>query len=117
VIATAVLCPAPPLLIRSVTGADPVVPELRQACLDAVTTLVGRGPDLISVVGVAGQTRRWDGSAQLNVAADMMATGRAAWRVLAGAMHGVQMTSHVWYCGDPFGVAYLVASMTAGRTG
>ena len=44
VITAAALCPAPPLLARELTGADPVLPELRQACLDAVTALLSRRP-------------------------------------------------------------------------
>jgi hypothetical protein len=249
VITAAALCPAPPLLARPVTGADPVLPELRQACLDAVTALVRSTSDLVAVIGADAQTRRWDSTAGLNLAAyapgisslgtehvgvdancgpapvgasdhtatgvglplsvglggllldqagyrgrrylvcvgeeepaarcaalgrqlaeaegqaallvmadgsarrglkapgyldersfgfdaeverairagnlaallaldqdlarDLMATGRPAWQVLAGAMNGRPVASQIWYCGDPFGVAYLVASLTA----
>ena len=238
-IIAAALCPAPPLLARELTGADPVLPELRTACLDATAALLAAGPDLVAVVGVAAQTRRWDsrrrldlapyapalrsahtgsgeadgnleGAApiplplglagrlldqagypasralhsvseqepawdcaalgtQLATAADrvallvmadgsarrglkapghldersapfdaeveravragdmagllaldtdlareLMATGRPAWQVLAGALAGRQPTSDVLYSGDPFGVAYLVASLTPG---
>ena len=46
------------------------------------------------------------------LARDLMATGRAAWQVLAGAMTGAWPGSRIRYCDDPFGVAYLVASLT-----
>jgi len=234
VITSAALCPAPPLLARELTGADPVVPELRQACLDATTALVADEPDLVAVVGVAAQTRMWPQDGRLNLAAygpglagesgrpavpgvpevpalplplglgallldqagysgrrelqsvgehepaaacaavgarlagsagrvallvmadgsarrgvkapgyldersfpfdaavegavragdmpallaldpvlarDLMATGRVGWQVLAGAMNGRPPASEIRYCGDPFGVAYLVASL------
>jgi hypothetical protein len=233
-ITTAALCPAPPLLARELTGADPVVPELRRACRDVVADLLRTEPDLIAVVGVAGESRAWDSAARLDVspyapaiglpriatadaaglplplplglgarlldeagyaggrelhsvteheqagacaalgarlagagarvallvmadgsarrglkapgyldersipfdaeverairAGDMaallaldavlgrelMATGRPAWQVLAGAMNGHRPASEVRYCDDPFGVAYLVASLAAG---
>ncbi len=237
-ITSAALCPAPPLLARELTGADPVVPELRRACLDAAAALVADEPDLIAVIGATGQTRAWspdgrldlsayapalrarpvedgagragdchepdvlplalglgarlldqagypghrelhgvsdqdppaacaalgarlastsarvallvmaDGSARRGLKApgysddrsrpfdaevercirtgdlsallaldpvlarDLMATGRPAWQVLAGAMNG-RPASVIRYCDDPFGVAYLVASLQA----
>ncbi len=40
-----------------------------------------------------------------------MAAGRPAWQVLAGALGGKVVESEIRYCDDPFGVAYLVASM------
>ena len=42
----------------------------------------------------------------------LMATRRPAWQVLAGAMNGQRPASQIRYCDDPFGVAYLVASLT-----
>jgi hypothetical protein len=45
------------------------------------------------------------------LARELMATGRAAWQVLAGAMSGAALASEIRYCDDPFGVAYLVASL------
>jgi hypothetical protein len=233
VIVSAALCPAPPLLARELTGTDPVLPELREACHRVTATLLTAAPDLVAVVGVAAQTQHWDprsgldlapyapalrarpgpdggdgdapavplplglaarlldqagyeadrvlhsvserapawdcaalgqqlataaervallvmadGSARrgpkapghldersaafdaeveraiqagdmaalLSVDADLayelMATGRAAWQVLAGALAGRQPASGILYSGDPFGVAYLVASLT-----
>jgi hypothetical protein len=58
-ITAAALCPSPPLLAREVTGRDPVVPELRQACAEAVRRLVCCEPDVIAVVGPAPGTARW----------------------------------------------------------
>jgi hypothetical protein len=233
VIVAAALCPAPPLLARELTGADPVLPELREACLAATATLLTAAPDLVAVVGVAAQTRHFDprsgldlapyapalrartypeegngaapavplplglaarlldqagyragrvlhsvserapawdcaalgqqlataaarvallvmadGSARrgpkapghldersapfdaeverairagdmaallavdADLASELMATGRPAWQVLAGALAGRQPASDILYSGDPFGVAYLVASLT-----
>lgn len=51
------------------------------------------------------------------LAQDLMATGRPAWQVLAGALGSgpdstVRPETEVLYAGDPFGVAYLVAVFT-----
>jgi hypothetical protein len=43
------------------------------------------------------------------LAADLMATGRAAWQVLAGSLDGARPAAEILYADDPFGVAYLVA--------
>jgi hypothetical protein len=228
VIIEAALCPSPPLLARELTGADPVVPDLRRACLDATGKLLAGRPDLVVVVGGGPDTRAWppdgqldlagyapavsgiaadsarlrlplplglgamlldqagyagarslhavsddepaaacaalgtrlatagarvallvlgDGSARrtvkapgyldersapfdrvveqavragdlapllaidLSLARELMATGRAAWQVLAGATAGRRLATEIRYCDDPFGVAYLVASL------
>jgi hypothetical protein len=226
VIIAAALCPAAPLLVRELNGGDPVLPELRQACLDAVAELAAGEPDVIAVVGVACQTGSWDASSALDLARfaprpgsgpaaeppvpsslgvgawlltaagyaggrvlqsvakdeppaacaevgaalaraglrvgllvmadgsarrtlkapgyldersaafdaeveravraghlgallridpdlarDLMAAGRPAWQALAGALEGGQVTSEIRYSDDPFGVAYLVASL------
>lgn len=66
-ITAAALCPAPPLLARELTGADPVAPELRQACLNAAAGLVRARPDLVTVVGTGTATRTWDGGARLDL--------------------------------------------------
>lgn len=226
----AALCPAPPLLARELTGADAVVPELRQACREAADALVLADPGMIVVVGTGEQTRTWDaaqarlhlspyapalgappvapetlplalglgsrlldeagydgrrelqavganepapacaalgtllsqaaprvallvmadGSARRSLRApgyldersaafdsevgrairdgdmpallaldaglarELMATGRAGWQVLAGAMNGGRPASVIRYDDDPFGVAYLVASLIVG---
>jgi hypothetical protein len=68
VIAAAALCPAPPLLARELTGGDPVIPELRQACLDVTERLLRAAPDAVAVVGAARQTRTWDGASRLDLA-------------------------------------------------
>jgi hypothetical protein len=45
------------------------------------------------------------------LARDLMATGRPAWQVLAGAIPNDALVTEVLYRDDPFGVAYLVASL------
>ena len=47
----AALCPWPPLLVRELTGADPVLPELRAACAEAVAELLRDGPEVVAVAG------------------------------------------------------------------
>ena len=49
------------------------------------------------------------------LARDLMATGRPAWQVLAGAMRDLAPVTKVLYRGDPFGVAYLVACLEPRR--
>jgi hypothetical protein len=66
-ITAAALCPSPPLLAREVTGRDPVVPELRQACAEAVRRLVRCEPDVIAVVGPAPVTARWPADRRLDL--------------------------------------------------
>jgi hypothetical protein len=51
VITAAALCPWPPLLVRELTGADPVLPELRAACDAAVATLLASRPETVVVAG------------------------------------------------------------------
>ena len=65
-ITAAALCPSPPLLARELTGRDPVVSELREACAVAVRRLVGSEPDLIAVVGPAPVTARWPAGRRLD---------------------------------------------------
>jgi hypothetical protein len=223
-IIAAALCPAPPLLARELTGADPVVPELRRACAEAVAGLLPGEPEVIAVVGAGEQTWTFEGSGGLDLSAfapgiapdgspglplplglgarlldqagyagprllqlvgedepvgrcaelgaqiarsagrvallamadgsarrgpkapgyfdarsgpfdaeverairagdldallaldedlarELMATGRPIWQVLAGALRGAESASKISYCDDPFGVAYLVASL------
>lgn len=76
----AALCPAPPLLARELTGADPVLPELRQACREAVGELIRADADVVVVVGVADEERAVDPTARLDVttyAPALRARGRA----------------------------------------
>jgi len=68
-ITAAALCPSPPLLAREVTGRDPVVPELRQACAEAVRRLVRCEPDVVAVVGPAPVTARWPADRRLDLSA------------------------------------------------
>jgi hypothetical protein len=236
-IIAAALCPAAPLLVRELTGTDPVVPDLRAACVVAAAELGAAAPDVIAIVGVADHAATWnagwaldmavfapraqrqastwppagtksspdmppalgiggwlldqvgcdadrilrsvahdepadgcahvgatlasarervallvmaDGSARrsrnapgyldersaafdasvedairggrldallsldASLAQELMATGRPAWQVLAGALRGRKVTSDVRYSDDPFGVAYMVASIRVG---
>jgi hypothetical protein len=83
-IIAAALCPAPPLLARELTGADPVVPELRQACRDAAAGLLRGRPDVIVVVGAGEQTATWDGAAGLDVSRFAPGIGPAG----SAARHG-----------------------------
>jgi hypothetical protein len=46
-----------------------------------------------------------------SLASELMAAGRPAWQVLVGALGGQVVASEIRYCDDPFGVAYLVASI------
>jgi hypothetical protein len=223
-ITAAALCPAPPLLARELTGADPVVPDLREACRQAAAGLLASRPDVVAVVGAAEKTADWDPGGRLDLAAyapmlgpgagpsvptplglgaglldlagyqgrrvlqsvspddpaqrctelgaelagragrvallvmadgsarrgrrapghldersapfdaeveravrdgeldallaidpvlasELMATGRPAWQVLAGALAGRRPRVEIRYAGDPFGVSYLVASL------
>ena len=43
------------------------------------------------------------------LARELLANGRPAWQVLAGATGGTALQADVLYAGDPFGVMYLVA--------
>jgi aromatic ring-opening dioxygenase LigB subunit len=43
------------------------------------------------------------------LARELMATGRPAWQVLAGATHPAALRADVMYAEDPFGVMYVVA--------
>lgn len=58
----AVVCPHPPLLLRELSGAEDAVPQLRDACHDALATALAAGPDLVVVVGGADEAREWDPS-------------------------------------------------------
>jgi hypothetical protein len=69
VITSAALCPGPPLLVRELTGADPVLRELRAACAAAVATLLQDRPEVVAVVGPGPVTGPWPGDGRLNVAA------------------------------------------------
>ncbi|HEX9358997.1 MAG TPA: hypothetical protein VF933_34970, partial [Streptosporangiaceae bacterium] len=52
------------------------------------------------------------------LARELMATGRPAWQVLAGALEtAASLSVTVQYAGDPFGVAYLVATLRPSGAG
>ncbi len=63
------ICPPAPLLARELTGLDPVIPELRQACAAAAGRLVKAGPDVIAVVGPGRRTAVWPADGRLDLAA------------------------------------------------
>ncbi len=67
-IIAAAICPATPLLVRGLTGADPVIPELRGACLEAVSEVTAAAPGVIAVVGPADRTGEWDPGSTLDLA-------------------------------------------------
>ena len=67
-IIAAALCPSPPLLVRELTGADPVLPDLREACAAAVGALVAARPEVIVVVGPGADTIAWPAEGRLNIA-------------------------------------------------
>lgn len=68
-ITAAALCPWPPLLVRELTGADPVLPELRDACAAAVAALLAGTPERVAVVAPGTATTTWPADGRLNVAA------------------------------------------------
>jgi hypothetical protein len=77
VIAGVAICPPAPLLARELTGLDPVIPELRQACAAAAGRLVKAGPDVIAVVGPGRRTAVWPADGRLDLAAFGPALGPA----------------------------------------
>ncbi|MFI5068489.1 MAG: hypothetical protein ACHP9Z_31530, partial [Streptosporangiales bacterium] len=72
----------------------------RAAAFDAAVERAVRSGDLDDL-------RRVDPA----LARDLMASGRPAWQLLAGAFAGTPVSVDVQYAGDPFGVMYLVASL------
>lgn len=72
----------------------------RAARFDAAVEQAIRSADLDALLAIDAR-----------LAKELMATGRSAWQALAGAVHGHQVSAEVRYCDDPFGVAYLVASL------
>jgi hypothetical protein len=154
VITGAAICPAAPLLARELTGRDPVIPELREACAAAVARLVRSGPEVIAVVGPARRTATWPADGRLRLASfapavggpepaqalplplglgarllgalramdeslarELLASGRAAWQVLAGALPGHGTAAEVFYFDAPFGVFYLIAWLARSARG
>lgn len=76
----------------------------RSAAFDAEVERAVAGADLDALLSVDARLAR-----------ELMAAGRPAWQALAGALHGSRVDSRVRYCDDPFGVAYLVASLRVRR--
>ena len=69
VIIRAALCPSPPLLARELTGRDPLVSGLREACAEATARLVDADPDVIIIVGSASETSGWDSASRVDLSA------------------------------------------------
>lgn len=67
-ITAAGLCPFPPILVRQLTGAEPVAPELREACSLLVARLIEKTPDVLVVVGPGPRTEIWPPDARLDPA-------------------------------------------------
>ena len=66
-IATAVVCPHPPALLRELCGRQDPVAELRAAVRAAVGAAVAARPDVVVVVGGADRTRAWDPALPIGV--------------------------------------------------
>lgn len=58
-LAGALVCPHPPLLLPGLTGAADVLPELRAAIADGLGDLTAAGPDRLVLIGAAGSTGSW----------------------------------------------------------
>jgi hypothetical protein len=63
------------LLARDLTGRDPLLPELRDACARAVSWLVSDAPELVVVTGAAAETAEWDPGSRLDLSAYAPALG------------------------------------------
>jgi hypothetical protein len=74
----------------------------RSAVFDAQTESALRQGDLDALLAISPTLAR-----------ELMATGRPAWQVLAGAMHPAKPAAEILYSGDPLGVAYVVAFLAA----
>jgi hypothetical protein len=85
---TAAICPPAPLLARELTGLDPVIPELRQACAAAVGRLVRAEPDLIAVVGPGRRTAAWPADGRLDLAAFGPALGTRGGSITGRSIQG-----------------------------
>src|SRR5271166_1415800 len=71
----AALCPSPPLLARDLTGRDPLVSGLREACAEAAARLIDADPEVMVVVGPAAETAGWDPASRLDLSAFAPALG------------------------------------------
>ena len=66
-ISCAAVCPSPPLLIRELTGRTEVLPQMRQACAEAIRRLLASGPDLVVALGADSATGVWDPEDRLDL--------------------------------------------------
>jgi hypothetical protein len=67
-IVAAALCPAPPLLVPELTGAQQVAADLRDACLASVAELLAAAPEVVAIVGAADRTGTWSDGAAFDLA-------------------------------------------------
>ena len=77
-ITSVAICPPAPVLARELTGRDPVIPELREACAAVVGRLLGSGPEIVAVVGPGRRTAAWPADGWLDLAAFAPALGPGA---------------------------------------
>lgn len=103
----AAFAPSAALLVMGDGSArrSPIAPghlDERAAPFDAQAELAIRDGNLNALAGVDAVLAR-----------ELMATGRPAWQVLAGAMGAGQPTTEILYADAPFGVTYLVANFEA----
>jgi hypothetical protein len=75
VIVRAAVCPSPPLLAAELTGQAQVLPELRNACAQAVSRLLAAAPDVVVVAGTGPATATWDSDGRLDLSAYAPALG------------------------------------------
>jgi hypothetical protein len=80
------------------TPAAPGYFDERAEAFTASTQAALRNGDMAALAGL-----------DATLAAELMATGRAAWQVLAGAIGTRRLPGDVLYADAPFGVSYLVA--------
>ena len=80
------------------TAAAPGYVDERAEAFTASTEAALRDGDMAALAGLDAR-----------LAAELMATGRAAWQVLAGAIGPRRVPGDVLYSSAPFGVSYLVA--------
>ncbi|MBV9448499.1 MAG: class III extradiol dioxygenase subunit B-like domain-containing protein [Streptosporangiaceae bacterium] len=73
----------------------------RAAAFDAETERALRHGDLGALLAISPALAR-----------ELLATGRPAWQVMAGAMRPLPLAADILYSDAPFGVGYLVAFLT-----
>jgi hypothetical protein len=85
---------------RSLKGAGYLDPRAEPFDTEVAAAFRAGDPDALAAVDPA-------------LATDLLAAGRPAWQVLAGAAAGRRWQAELTYDGAPYGVTYLVATWTA----